>query len=279
MEVKRTSNIQLPSYAELQNILRYESKRDVDIAKQGTTYATFETIIKLLKFFDLPTEFFEDFKFEDLKDVTTYTAVVEMYNALASKVLENQNNPDLILLLDQVYDYVSEIDELQKADILFVFGSKTTVRTETAIRLYQEGYAPKIMISGRCPFYEIDKGEKSEAEILGEFALQQGVPKEDLILEKTSITMPDNVKASLNLLEHMNVPHQKIILVNSPYCQRRGYAHFNKFSSAGTELIRINTDKIAEKFSKSGWYKDENGLKTTLKEFFGLRISGLINTG
>jgi len=278
-EIKRTSNIQLPTYSELKSILDLESKRALDIGKEGTTYGSFETILSLLNYFKLPTKFFETLKFEDLQDTETYNEVVKVFNDLTQCILENRDNPELKSLLDGLYDYLSETDTPSKADIIFVFGSKSTLRTETAIRLFNEGYAPKIIISGRGPIYEIEKGNKSEADLLGEFAISRGIPKDCLVLESTSITVPDNVKASLNLFDQMGVESKKFIIVNSPFSQRRGFAHFNKFSKNGTEIIRVNTDTVSEKFSKDGWYKNEEGVKTIVKEFFGLRVSSLINTG
>jgi hypothetical protein len=279
LEQKRTSAMQLPTYNELLEILKKESVRTLSVEKEKTTYVNFDTILALLNYFKLSTKFFESIKFEDLQNIETYNEVLKMFNDLAVKILENQDDAECRVLLNNLYEYLAQTDEPAKADIIFVFGSKATVRTETAIRLFSEGYAPKIVIAGQGPFYEIEQGNKSEAELLGDFAISKGIPKESLILETTSITVPDNVKASLNLLEKLNIPHKRVILVNSPFVQRRGFAHFNKLSDTGTEILRVNTDTVSDKFSKDGWYKNEEGIKTILKEFYGLRISNLVNTG
>lgn len=274
----RTSNIQLPSYAELKNILANESARQLAPEKQDTHYNDFEVILKLLNYLKLPTELFESVKFEEIENIEVYNKIVQTFDDLSEKILQNYNDPELKNLLDNLYEYLSEEDELEPADIIFVFGSKSTLRIETAIRLYKEGFAKKILVSGRGPFYELEAKQKTESESLAEFAIREGVPPESIILEKSSITVPDNVKSSLNLLEKLAVPHSSFILVNSPFAQRRGYSHFNKFSKSGTKLIRKNTDSVSEKFSKDGWYKSEEGIKTILKELFGLRVSVLINT-
>ena len=279
IEIKRTKNIQMLTYNKILDILQHESKRTLEVEKEDKIFSNFETIIAVLNFFKLPTIFFESLRFEDLREEDIYNRVVKIFDDVADKILENHNNQELKLLLDNLYDYLSESDKPEKGDLIFVFGSKNTFRIETAIRLYKEGFAPKILISGRCPIYEIDKKNKTEAETLAEFAEQNGVLKEDLILEKTAISLPDNVKASLNLLEKINISHRKIILINSPFCQRRGFVHFNKFSKNETSFVRVNSDKTSPKFSKNGWYKDEEGIGVILREFFCLRISGLLNTG
>ncbi len=272
----RTSNIQLPSYAELKSILASENPRQLAPEKQDTHYNDFEVILKLLNYFKLPTDFFENIKFEEMENIEVYNKIVQTFDDLSEKILQNYSNPELKNLLDDLYDYLSEEDTLEVVDIIFVFGSKSTLRTETAIRLYKEGFAKKILVSGKGPNYE--NNNKTEAENLAEFAIINGVPVEDIILEKDSITVPDNVKSSLNLLESLKIPDSSFILINSPFAQRRGWAHFNKFSKPNTKLIRKNTDSVSEKFSKDGWYKNEEGIKIVLKEFFGIRVSTLINT-
>ena len=115
------------------------------------------------------------------------------------------------------------------------------------------------------------------SEILGGYALEQGVPSDALILEKESITIPDNVKRTLNLLEEKSLPCQSFILVNSPFSQRRGWAHFNKFSKGGTTLMRCNSG-VGERFAKNAWFRHKDVIKIVTKEFFGLRVSHLLNT-
>mgnify|MGYP001602701237 FL=1 len=148
---------------------------------------------------------------------------------------------------------------------------------EKAIELFKAGYAPKILISGKSPFYEREKVETSEAEILAKFATERGVPEGSIILEKEALSVPDNAKRSLNLLEKESIPHRKIILANSPFSQRRGWAHFSKFSKPGTKLIRANAG-ASNQFSRDGWYHDKVGVQGVVKEFWGLRLSEILNT-
>ncbi|NOY35482.1 MAG: YdcF family protein [bacterium] len=200
-----------------------------------------------------------------------------MFNGLIGNILGAQDDQTKQKLFNDLYDYLSEEDTLEEADLIFVFGAKQTFRTEKAVDLYKKGYATKILVSGRSPSYE-NNNAAPEAEMFASFAIEHGVPKEDIIIEKESITMPDNVKRSLNLLETENIPHGSIILVNSAFSQRRGWVHFSKLSNVGTKLIRANVDKVSDMFSRDGWYKNETGTKVIVKEFFGLRMSEVLNT-
>jgi len=275
----RTHPGELPDYNELCDILTHEAIRPITQGKEGTPDPDFTTITALLNTYNLSTAFFEaNITFEDLKDTSFFNEISSMFNDLTSNILRTQDDPTMQGLFNDLYDYLSETDELTHADLIFVFGSKSTFRVEKAINLYNEGLAPKILISGKSPFYEREKVQVSEAETLAQYARDQGIPASALILENNSITVPDNVKRSLNLLEKESISHQSIILVNAPFSQRRGWAHFNKMSKKGTRLIRSNTDKVSEQFSRNGWYRSQAGVRVIIKEFFGLRVSRLMGT-
>jgi len=275
----RTSPAQLPTYEELQNILAAEAVRPIPKEKERVHFADFTAIIELLSAFNLPTRFFtERFEFADFENEALFTETVSMFNDLIDATLSAKGDVEKLNLFNELFDYLSEEDEPEHADIIFVFGSKQTFRIEKAVDLYKRGYAPKILVSGKAPFYEKDIVSMSEAEVFAAYAIEHGVPGDALIVEKNSITVPDNVKRSLNILEETHVPHRSIILVNSPFSQRRGWVHFSKMSSVGTKLLRANVDKVSDTFSRDGWYKNETGVKVVIKEFFGLRVSELINT-
>ncbi len=276
----RTQPIRLPDYDQLRAILRHEGPREVPLAKKHDHYADFSVIRALLVEYGLATDFFDlDLEFSDFRDESLYREVVSVFDNLVGGILQTQDDEQQQGLFNDLYDYLSESDNVQGADIIFVFGSKSTFRIEKAVKLYQAGYGSRILISGKGPFGEQKDGKtRPEAQKLAEFAFECGVPREALILEPESITVPDNVKRSLNMLEHLSVPCRSFILVNSPFSQRRGWAHFCKLSPENTKLIRSNVDTVSEPYSRSGWYRNEIGVKTVVKEFFGLRMSEILNT-
>jgi hypothetical protein len=274
----RTNHAQLPTYDELCRILAYEDKRIIPKEKESTHYADFSPLLNLLKEYNLPNSFFtQEFTFEDFANKHLFDETVELFEHLSAAILSD-TNPENKILFNAIYEYLSEEDTLQHTDIIFVFGGKKTFRMEKAMKLYKQGLASNILVSGKAPFYEKDNVQETEADMLKTFAVQNGIPEDDIIAENQSITVPDNVKRSLNLLDHSNIPHQKIILINSPFSQRRGWVHFQKMSLSGTELVRINTDRVSEELSKDGWHTNEVGIKVITKEFFSLRMSELINS-
>lgn len=274
----RTNHTQLPTHDELNRILAFEDTRVIPREKELLHYADFSPIISLLRKYDLPDTFFTGlFTFEDFGNKQFFNEAVKLFQHLGERILTDDSDRAHVLF-NKMYEYLSEEDTLESGDIIFVFGGKKTFRMEKAIELYKKGIAPKILVSGKSPFYEKDIEQEAEAETLRAFAIQYGVSKEDIIIEAQSITVPDNVKRSLNLLDSSNIPHQKIILVNSPFSQRRGWVHFQKMSLPGTECMRVNADRVSEEFSRDKWYANDAGVRMIMKEFFALRISELINS-
>ena len=179
-------------------------------------------------------------------------------------------------LLDRCYDYLSEEDVPKPSDLIFVFGGKTPARPERAAQLYAKGLAPRMMMSGGNAIYAQHK-DKTEAEIYRDIAIGSGVPVEAIIVESTSITVPDNVRVSLNLLDEMGIQVDSFTLVNSPYTQRRGWALFKKHVPDKVTLYRVNCDTKPE-FSRDQWYQQENTMRVVLSEFMKMRASVVYNT-
>ena len=132
------------------------------------------------------------------------------------------------------------------------------------------------MISGHGPFYEEIQEGQTEAEKLKRFATEQCIPESDILIETNSITIPDNVKSSLNFLEENNILHKRIILINSPFSQRRGWIHFQKYSE-NIQFFRINSD-VSNIFSRDEWYKSETGIRIIINEFIKIKSAELLNT-
>lgn len=263
----------LPTIAELKKIIAQETKRPLPREKESIHYADFSSTKNLLNAFELSTDYFnQELTFEDLEKHQLFSEV----NILGIKLLANiLKNPDNTKIYNQVYDYLTEVDKPKKSDLIFVFGAKTLSRVEKAIELYQNDIASKILFSGGNPFY--DQNKKAEAEIYKEFAMQAGVLEQDIITETKSITIPDNIRTSLNQLDTMGMKFKSITLVNSPYAQRRGWAVFKKYTSDSTTIYRVNC-ATAEKFSRDNWYKNEEGIKVIFNELVKLKLAVILNT-
>lgn len=105
-------------------------------------------------------------------------------------------------------------DDLKKGDCILVFGSflDWKNRMKIAIRLYKEGRAPTILISGGAS----EIGNKKEALIMREYAINNGVKLDDVLVEDESLNTTENVLCSLLVLHRAKIlPNIKRILVVS----------------------------------------------------------------
>lgn len=268
----------LPSATELREIINTEAWRDMPIEKVGFHYPDFSLVTELLRSLGLPTEIFiNEYKPEDLDKNTLIEKGNSLIEQVKSKMLSSEPNESQINLFNRIYDYLSEENALEPADLIFVFGSKTPVRIEKAIDLYKAKLSDKIMISGGNPFYQKDEQRISEAERYRELAVDSGIPAEHIIVETKSITIPDNVRSSLNLLDEKGVSFSSIILVNSPYVQRRGWVHFKKYLPDSVKVIRVNSTTI-DKYQKNNWFRNTDGIGVILNEFVKMKVAVTLDT-
>jgi len=266
----RINFTQLPKSQELKNILEKEAERDIPKTKRDIHYPDFTLVEELFNQLGVsPDIFIDEIKIQDLSD-DLINKVEEKIGIISNKILKGEYE---IGLLNKIFNYLSEEDNLEKADFIFVFGSFLKLRMDKAIELYKKSFSKLIVVSGSKAFY--DKKEIIISEELKKYAISQGVPRENIITEIKSVSIPDNVKSTLNLLEEKGIGYKKIILVNSPYAQRRGWVHFNKFMCK-TKFIRVNAESL--KFGRDNWYKTESGIKLVLNEFVKMKVAVMLNT-
>jgi uncharacterized SAM-binding protein YcdF (DUF218 family) len=142
--------------------------------------------------------------------------------------------------------YLSPQNPLEKVDaIVVVSGGDTDSRITEGVRLYEQGWAPKIIFSGAAA-----EGDVSNALAMARIAIVAGVPKENIILEENSKTTAENAKFTAKIVHEMDI--KSIILVTSPYHQRRASNLFHK--ELGKEFIVINHSAKDSNWSKKNWW-------------------------
>lgn len=122
-------------------------------------------------------------------------------------------------------------DQLVKADAIVALTGNGWERTEFAIRLYRENWAPILLTVGAT-------GSRP-APLMAELAEKRGVPKENIIVEPNSHNTRQNAENTLRLANDHG--WQKIILVTSPQHQLRAYLTFKAAKkTAGSHCEIIN---------------------------------------
>lgn len=134
----------------------------------------------------------------------------------------------------------------KKADaIIAISGGDTAARTMSAIRLYQNGWADKIIFSGAA----FDPDSPSNAEVMQERALAAGVPESAILLDRTSRSTDQNASNSRDIFQKNNI--KNVILVTSAYHQRRAYLEFAKHNPDVT--VRNNPVSNDNQWSSLWW--------------------------
>jgi len=141
----------------------------------------------------------------------------------------------------------------QQADaIVAVSGGDTTARTNEAIKLYQNGWAPKLVFSGAAQ----DKSGPSNAAVMRRLALAAGVPESAILIEDQSTTTEENAQNTQSIFADNHI--SSVILVTSAYHQRRAGLEF-KADSAGISVRNhpVASDKQWSTvwwLTPGGWY-------------------------
>lgn len=134
---------------------------------------------------------------------------------------------------------VTSTGKCRKADaIVAVSGGNTSVRTAEAISLYKKGWADTLIFSGAAA----DTSGPSNAEVMRRQALRAGVPARAIEIESSAQTTKENAERTKKLFMKIGVNSSKrIILVTSPYHQRRASLEFGALAGSGITIINHPT--------------------------------------
>lgn len=155
--------------------------------------------------------------------------------------------------------YISPQDELQKADaVVAISGGDTAARALEAVELYQAGYAPLIIFSGAAK----DPDSPSNASVMKSIAVAQGIPPDVIAVDEASTNTRQNAQEVSNIIRVFK--QKKIILVTSPYHQRRANIEFQ--DRLGKEVTILDHSAVDQTWSRKAWFLSPLGWYYTLTE-------------
>src|SRR3989339_570871 len=124
-------------------------------------------------------------------------------------------------------------DKLRPADLIVVLGGDGNgERVATGVRLYKQGLAPKILMSGGPLAWQL-----TYAEWMKKQALASGVPAAALLLQAKSLSTAEDAKYSRKVIEPLKI--KTIILITSPQHTRRAARVFRKIFPAPDYEIMV----------------------------------------
>jgi uncharacterized SAM-binding protein YcdF (DUF218 family) len=201
-----------------------------------------------------------------------YTHTLNIFSFIGKDNLIKKSNKKIYIILGIIFlilsifvylffsigSFLSPQDKLEKSDVIIaISGGDTAARTYEAIKLYRDGWAPYLLFSGAAK-----TGDVSNAESMRNQAVSKGVPANRIFIEEQSTTTYENAKFSKTIIENNN--WDKVILVTSPYHQKRASMTFNFVLNDNIKIINhSSSDKY---WSESMWYRGDKNRNTSLEE-------------
>lgn len=166
-------------------------------------------------------------------------------------------------------DSPSDVAGCEKADVIIaVSGGDTAARTQEAITLYEHGWAPRLIFSGAA----LDKSGPSNAAVMRQQAINQGVPASAITIEQQSETTEQNAAKTSSILESKDT--KSAVVVTSAYHMKRTMMEFRK--KAPNIAFRAHPVTADDQWSvwwwttPYGWYLAVSELvKITIVQFGG----------
>lgn len=131
------------------------------------------------------------------------------------------NREEIIKKLKVIWDYMGYNMPIEKSDLIIGCGSLNLGVPKKCAELYKNGIAPLILFAGGFGKVSQNYFPKTEAEIFRDIAIENGVPEDKILLEKTSVNTRDNIRFAKKILKKHHINPKKIIIVHGPFVGRR----------------------------------------------------------
>lgn len=143
--------------------------------------------------------------------------------------------------------------EIKKSDGIIGLGSIDYKVAEKCADLYQKGYGNYIIFTGNCGKGTEGIIKQTEAENFRDIAIQKGVPKEVIYLEKNATNTYENYLYSESIIRENDLIANSLIVVGKPYQEKRSYAIAKQFFQKRNVYI---TSPEFSPISFEEYYKD-----------------------
>jgi len=164
------------------------------------------------------------------------------------------------LVFDAMENFLIVNGEPKPADVIIILGGGPGEVVDVGVRLYQSGYANKIILTGGST-----SCETTEAQLMQRQALSSGVPKDDILLEEQARSTYENAKYSFEIMRSKKF--RSAILVTSAYHTRRASMIFNRLFE-GIELTVCSVPNNLRNTNK--WWQDSRRAEAVVYEYLKL---------
>jgi uncharacterized SAM-binding protein YcdF (DUF218 family) len=163
-------------------------------------------------------------------------------------------------------------DPLLPADAIVVIGGDHKPdRIARAVYLYEQGYAPIVILSAGTPVWEGDE-QIAEAEVMRRQAVAVGLPPEAILMETESQTTRENAIYTRTLSEANGL--DSFLLVTSTYHSRRACHLFNTVFPMGSP-VTFSTQPAPRPFCSLCWFLYPDYVHTVFYVYYNWLLLGI----
>lgn len=187
-------------------------------------------------------------------------------NSQAAENRETRKTASNSNFVQDMTDFIFVEDAPEKADIIFVPGGDQGALAVTAARLYREGYAPRVLPSGRFSkptgFCQIP-GYETEWAFLRDILLREGVPGEAILEEQEATYTYENAIFSRRVTDALGLRIRRAILCPQAHHARRALLYYKILYPDTTFLV---CPTVTRGITRENWYRDPEKIDIVLGE-------------
>jgi len=168
--------------------------------------------------------------------------------------------------IQDITDFIFVEEQPQKADVIFVPGGDQGSLAVTAARLYQEGYAPLILPSGRFskPVGKcLIPGYETEWQFMRDILVKEGIPESAILEEQQATYTYENAIYSRKVTDALGINVKRAILCPQACHARRALLYY-EICFPETEILVCPT--VTREISRDNWFLDDAKIDVVLGE-------------
>lgn len=161
-------------------------------------------------------------------------------------------------------------DRLAKSELLFIPSGNVVWRAPLVARLYRDGYAPRVLVTGGyySDYFLLLTGETfTDAEMVARVLANLGVPREAMALVKGGTSTYEEALILRKYVDDHSV--RSVIVVTSNFHSRRARWIFRKVLG-GRQVGISMVEADHANFTTRNWWRHEDGLITVSNEYIKL---------
>lgn len=189
------------------------------------------------------------------------------------EINSREPNKKELKLAKLIWDYMNvdtPISKFPKCEVIICLGSIDTLPAERAVQLYKNGISNKILFTGRSgPFPHGVSPKVSEARMLADVAIIEGVPENSIMLEEKSTNTGENVIFGSKLLKAKKIKAKNVAIAHMPSSLRRDYLTLLKQWPKPQPKFYMSSPQISlENYCIRG-YKEKLNLEYVINSMLG----------